>query len=212
MRDIPMFTTENGIATLVLKKIPYTKEAFVRVLDSQSCAELLKECIDICRIAGAEIVYATGHQSLDTLPVFCEEMCYIANKHSFPHTDAVALHATMEQLPWWRQIYNQKMSGVHAAAPLGESEVESLIREGKAFCVYKECAIVGIGVAYDGQIHALASLVQGAGPDVVLALAKTFPQNEVSVCVASTNHKALQVYRRLGFCEVQIETKWYKIF
>ena len=212
MRDIPMFTTENGIATLVLKKIPYTKEAFVRVLDSQSCSEFLKECVEVCRMAGAENIYVTGHQSLNTLPIFCEEMRYMANKHSFPHTDAVALYATMEQLPWWRQIYNQKMSGVHAAAPLSESEVERLIRDGKAFCVYKECAIVGIGVACDGQIHALASLAQGAGPDVVLSLSKTFPEYDVSVCVASTNNKALRVYRRLGFCEAQIETKWYKLF
>ena len=29
MKDFPMFTTEYGIASLVLKEIPYKKEAYI---------------------------------------------------------------------------------------------------------------------------------------------------------------------------------------
>jgi hypothetical protein len=34
MRDIPMFTTEYGVASLVLKEIPYQAAAYITIQDS----------------------------------------------------------------------------------------------------------------------------------------------------------------------------------
>ena len=31
MKDIPAFTTENGIASLILREIPYREEAYIRI-------------------------------------------------------------------------------------------------------------------------------------------------------------------------------------
>ena len=212
MRDIPVFTTQNGVASLILKKIPYTKEAFVHVRDSLTCAELLKECIDLCRMAGAEIVYATGHNSLTAYPLACVVHRYRVARLALPKTDAIALPATMEQKDWWRKVYNQKMEMVHAAAPLALTDTEQLIHDGQAFCVCKDCLILGIGVACDGMIQAVASLQPGAGRDVVLALAATLATPDVTLHVAGTNSKALRLYNDLGFLECGALEHWYKIF
>ena len=212
MRDIPMFTTENGVASLIFKKIPYTKEAFVHIRDSMSCDELLQECIDVCRMAGAEKIFATGHNALENRELFCSILRYVISTDRVPSTDGVALPVSMEQKDWWRQLYNEKMAGVPSAAPLSDSELTELIQSHKAFCVYRECSLVGIGVAYDGQIHAVASVVPGGGKCVVSALTAVLDSPVISLSVASLNHKAVSLYKSLGFEESAVEAKWYKIF
>lgn len=212
MRDIPLLTTQNGVASLMFKKIPFTKEAYVHIRDSVACNELVKECIDICRMAGAEIIYATGHDALADRTLFCSVLRYSVSGTHLPKTDALALPVTPEQKEWWRQLYNQKMAPVPAAAPLTISETEELIQKGRAFCVFRDCSILGIGVAYDGQLQAIASVLPGGGREVVLALAACLSEPEISLSVASTNEKAIKLYRSLGFDEVGLEGIWYKIY
>ena len=212
MKDISFFTTQNGVASLILKKIPFTKEAYVYIRDSHSCDALLKECVDICRMAGAERIYATGHSDLEQYPLFCSVYRYDICKEQFTGTDASAVPLALEQIDWWRQHYNQKMAGVPAASPLTVREVEELAREGRAYYICKECVILGIGVAYDGQIQAVAALIPGAGKDIVLALADCLKDAIVSLTVASNNTKACRLYKSLGFVESGIEANWYKIF
>ena len=60
MRDMPMFTTENGVASLTLNQIPYTKSAWIRIQNSVSPQALLEECIAFCKAVDAEYIYATG--------------------------------------------------------------------------------------------------------------------------------------------------------
>ena len=54
MKDFPMFTTEFGIASLILREIPYRGEAFILIQDTQQPEELLAVCISFCQICGAE--------------------------------------------------------------------------------------------------------------------------------------------------------------
>ena len=61
MKDFPLFTTENGVASLILKEIPYRSEAYIVLRDARSAEALLRECADFCRACGAEKVYASGH-------------------------------------------------------------------------------------------------------------------------------------------------------
>ena len=44
MKDIPFFTTDYGVAGLILKEVPYKKEAYIRILEAQPgfLPELLK--------------------------------------------------------------------------------------------------------------------------------------------------------------------------
>lgn len=212
MRDIPLFSTQNGVASLILKKIPFSGEAYVHIRDSLDCRALMKECLDVCRMAGASAVYAAGHVDLEDYPLFCDVLRMCARKDNLDTTDAVALPVTLEQKEQWRQLYNQKMACVPSASPLSRSDVEALICAGKAFYIYRQCSAVGIGVAYDGQIHAVASLCPGGGRHAVLALAERIVNAEITLCVASTNRKAIALYKALGFAVTEKEASWFKFF
>lgn len=212
MKDIPIFTTENGVASLILQKIPFTREAYVKIQDSCSCEALVRECVDFCRMAGAKTVYATGHSELNAYPEAFSVFDYVVLRELLSETDAVSLPVAMEQADWWRKTYNQKMSGVHAASVLSVGDAEQLIREHKAFYICRDCAVLGIGVAYGGRIQALASVLPGCGRDVVLSLAACLEGAQVSLQVASTNSKAIRLYTDLGFEKNCLGTVWYKIF
>ena len=66
MKDIPVFDTDTGVSTLLLKEIPYRQIAYVKVQSVQpgGLGEHLKECISFCRMCGAERVLAKGHPEL----------------------------------------------------------------------------------------------------------------------------------------------------
>ena len=54
MKDFPVFTTENGVASLILKEVPYRGEAYIHLRDSQDPKALLEECVSFCAACGAE--------------------------------------------------------------------------------------------------------------------------------------------------------------
>ena len=71
MKDIPMFTTDSGVSSLILKEIPYKQLAFIHVQDVQSgqLKPHLEECISFCRMLGAEKILAKGHEELQSYPL-----------------------------------------------------------------------------------------------------------------------------------------------
>ena len=73
LKDIPMFDTETGVSSLILKEIPYKQIAYVKVQSVQpgGLEEHLKECISFCRMCGAERVFAAGHEELERWPLHC---------------------------------------------------------------------------------------------------------------------------------------------
>ena len=70
MKDFPIFTTENGAASLVLREIPYSQKAYIKLLDSQNPEALLNECRQFCTVVGAEYIYATGDAILEKYPIY----------------------------------------------------------------------------------------------------------------------------------------------
>ena len=71
MKDFPCFATDDGVASLILKEIPYRQEAYIRFQDVQPgrFAPFLQECVSFCRMAGAEKIYAQGHEELSQYPL-----------------------------------------------------------------------------------------------------------------------------------------------
>ena len=69
MKDLPLFTTEHGVASLVLKEIPYQKTAYIILRDSLEPEALLKECADFCRVCEKYLVNQT-ERSLPTLEFY----------------------------------------------------------------------------------------------------------------------------------------------
>ena len=53
MKDMPVFTTENGAASLILREIPYQQTAYVVLRDTLDPLALAGECADFCRVCGA---------------------------------------------------------------------------------------------------------------------------------------------------------------
>jgi len=58
MRNIPIFDTPYGVASLVLKEIPYSSKAYITVQSCLDLDQLLEECVSFCRAVGAEEIYA----------------------------------------------------------------------------------------------------------------------------------------------------------
>lgn len=212
MQDIPMFTTEYGVATLLLKEIPYRGDAYVRVHDSSMIDKLLEECCDFCKMAGAKAVYVTGSNLPKEYPLFAEIWVMEGNIHSLPETDAVLVRVRENSSELWKSIYNDTMKNVPAAAFMSQAKLADLISDGSAYFVYRENVMLGIGVASDRKIDCVVSVVPGAGRDVLCALCGVINGETATLEVAAENQRAISLYERLGFSKTEIKEKWYRAY
>ena len=103
------------------------------------------------------------------------------------------------------------MKNIPAARYLTNQRTRSLLQEENCFFICESKDIIGIGIASDGVISAIASVRPGAGADIVLALCKGMTAERVSLEVAEENTKALRLYERLGFSVSGVKNIWYKI-
>ena len=211
MRNIPFFDTQNGVASLVLKEIPYTQSAYITVLDTQDLPALLEECVSFCRVVGAERIYAKGHEGLHVYPQHMQVLQMEANTDPWPQTDAVLESVTEETLSQWCEIYNHRMSGVDNAAYMSIFDGRKMLTSGEGYFVKQAGSPVAILMATEGKLSAVASVVPGGGRTALLALKKTFGWEWVSLEVASTNLRAISLYKSLGFTQNQVVSQWYKI-
>lgn len=214
MKDIPMFTTDYGVASLVLKEIPYRGQAYVRVLDVQpgQIRELIAECVSFCRMVGADAVYATGQDDLAQWPVytFVYEMQGDAlvdwekTENLFPVTEQTVTR--------WREIYNERMRGVDNAATLESRDEKRILESGGAYFVHRQGELLGIGWLDEGKLLAVASAVPGAGERVMNTLMSLDEDGRLCLEVASTNERAIRLYERLGFIKTREISCWYRVF
>lgn len=212
MRDIPLFTTENGVASLALHQIPYSAEAYITIQDTREPEAFLKECCDFCRAVGAEHIYASNHPNLETYPLYTAvcRMCRL--REGLPETDAALFPVQQQTLEQWRDIYNEKMRSVPNARYMSLSDAQEQLVKGNGYFVHRGESLLGIGIASGDTIEAVASLIPGAGCDIVLALCNALSGEQVNLVVASENHKAVRLYQKLGFIQTEELEKWYEIF
>lgn len=211
MRNIPFFDTCNGVASLVLKEIPYTQTAYITVLDTQDPAALLEECVDFCRAVGAERIYAKGHEALQMYPSYMQVLQMDASTETWPETEAVLVPVTEDTLQDWCHIYNRKMSGIDNASYMTSTDARQMLAYGDGYFVTENGSILAIVMTSEGKLHALASVTPGGGRKALLALKQTYGWESITLEVASTNHKAICLYKSLGFAETGVVSDWYKI-
>ena len=211
MRDFPVFSTENGVGSLVLKEIPYNGAAYITIHSSSFPTEFLLECVDFCRAVGAEKIYATGHACLEQYPFHTSVLQMSAAVECLGDTDACLFPVTEKTMPHWREIYNKRMKEVQNAAYLSEVSAEELLKQGGAYFIHKDQQLLGIGIARDGCIICVASVIPGSGRQVVQALTHTLLCERVTLEVASTNHRAIGLYESMGFIKTAELSKWHKI-
>ena len=211
VRNIPVFTTEYGVASLVLESIPARQEAFIHIRSSLEPEKLLRECKEFCVACGAERIYATGDGFVEQYPFYMAVWRMQGNRETIGDTDAALFPLQEKTAEKWRQIYNEKMRGVPKAAYLTTFSMKKLLNEGDAYFVHRNGELLGIGVATGDRIDAVASVVPGMGAQVVRALCHALSEDVVTVEVASTNQPAIKLYERLGFVPVAELSRWYKI-
>ena len=212
MKDIPVFATEYGIASLVLKEIPYQSAAYVTVRDSLEPERLLDECIGFCRACGADRIYATGHSELESRPLYTVMWQMQCSLEALPDTDAALWPVQENTLKQWQQIYNDKVRNLPNGAWMTDADARKMIEKGDGYFIHRGETLLGIGRASGDTIDWVASLQPGAGRDVVLALSHAITEETVLLTVASVNIKAVKLYENLGFLKNKELSRWFHIF
>lgn len=211
MKDIPMFTTEYGVASLVLRELPYTRCAYVRIRTASDAEKLVSECVGFCRAAGAERVYAAGDVYLENYPLHTSVIRMSAAGEQLGETDASIFPVTERTLGSWLEIYRGKVIRVPNGAWMTDADGKEMLRQGNGYFVHRDGSLLGIGRADGDRLHFLASVCRGAGMDVVRALCHALTSEQVILEVASENHKAMRLYEDLGFVKNAELSRWYKI-
>ena len=211
MKDIPVFDTENGVASLFLREIPYRQRAHIKIQSSQEPEKLLEECIAFCRMCGAEWIDAAGHEYLEKYPLITALYAMTCPKESLPETDACLFPVTEETLGQWLDICNDRMKDIPNCAWMDRAQGLEMLKEGDGYFVHKDGVLWGIGRASGETIDTVISVVPGKGADVLLALASLLDTDIVRLQVASENHRAIRLYERLGFIKVKELSRWYRV-
>lgn len=206
-----MFTTEFGVASLVLREIPYRRIAYIRIQDTAFPKEFLEECITFCRMAGAEKVYATGHVYLESFPLYTAIWKMQRSMENLPETDAMTMPVTEATLGQWQNIYNTAMADVPNAAYMDNADAQKMLQRGDGYFVHRDGKVIGIGIAAGNTIRAIVALIQGTGRDVLLALTHALSGEMIELEVASANGRAVKLYERLGFVRTAELSCWYRL-
>ncbi len=211
MQDIPVFTTDYGVASLVLKEIPYCASAYIQIHDFSDLDGFLRECCDFCVMAGAKTVYASGDDLADRYPLFTEVWKMECPCAQLPPTDATLMSLQNETLDYWRGLYNARMRDVPTASYMSYARAKEILKKGSGYFVCREDTLLGLGVVSGNVLECIISLTPGAGTDVLLALCSLTCGASVSLEVASENKRAIALYHKLGFSVSERLNCWYKI-
>lgn len=211
MRDFPVFTTQNGVASIVLREIPYKGEAYITLRDSLQPEALLADCVDFCKVTGADKIYATGHEILEKYPLHTTVVKMQQLRDNLPEGDGCLFPVTEQTAEQWRSIYNEKMTSVPNSSTITREDMKKYVSDGGCYFVHNGDNLLGIGLVRDEKIEAIAACEPGAGERVLLTLCNAMFTETVTVEVASTNTPALRLYERLGFQKVAEISRWYSV-
>lgn len=212
MKDFPVFTTQYGVSSLILKEIPYRQEAYIHIQDVQKNGIVahLEECVSFCRMAGAERIYVRDYPVPEGDPhTAIYEMRGTAwvdqekLENLFPVTEATVGR--------WRQICNERLRDVDHAATLTAADEKKILESGGAYFVHHSGALLGVGWLEDTRLLLLAGVRPGVGMQVLHTLMSLVEGADVTLEVASTNTRAIRLYERYGFLKTQEITRWYRV-
>lgn len=209
MKDIPIFTTEFGVASLELSQIPPWGKGYIAVQSSVSVKKLIEECASFCKCAGAKEIYATGNEELHQFPLHAKTVLMVRKKAHIENDNVCLTAVNDENWEFFRNIYNDKMKNVTGAKFLQSGDKSKILPN--AFFYVDGGEYAGIGIVNKNEISAVASLKSGMGEKIVNALSDYIMGDEVVLEVSSDNKKAISLYNRLGFREIATKRVWYKI-
>lgn len=212
MQNIPLFTTNAGVGSLVLEEIPYKKQAYIRFQSTRDPMQFLKDCLDICKAVGAEQIFATGHHVLQSFPLYTEIWRMRCDRKKLPATDSVLVSVDENTENWWREIYNMRMQDVPVASTMTMRKMRELTEHAGAYFVYDDDRLIGIGKVGVDTVEAIATVVPRCGRDVLSALCGVVSSPCVFVEVATRNSAAVKLYEKAGFQKCEDITTWYCVY
>lgn len=211
MKDFPMFTTENGVASLFLREIPYRQRAHIKIHSSQEPEKLLEECIGFCRACGAEWIDAAGHKYLEKYPLITALVAMSRPLDGLEQFDGCLFPVTEQTVDRWREIYNQRMADIPNCAFMDSADGKAMLAEGDGYFIHRDGKLLGIGRASGEMIDTVIAVEPGAGETVVRALASLLTSDTARLQVASENTQAVRLYERLGFVKIKELSRWYRV-
>ena len=213
MRDFPIFTTEYGVSSLVLKEIPYKNTAYIHIRDAQAVffGEHLAECVSFCRMCGAERIFAAGNEKLEGYPLYTAVLQMRGQAKSDTEKVKCLFPVTEKTVAEWRTIYNKKMADVDNTATLESRDEKRIVQSGGAYFVHEDGHLLGIGWLEGMKLLAVAAVEKGAGEQVMHSLMSLIEGETMTLEVASTNARAIRLYEKLGFVKTAEIARWYRI-
>lgn len=211
MRDIPIFSTQLGVASLTLSQIPYTKTAYIRIQDTASPEEFLRECVGFCKAVDAQRILSTGNPICEAYSLYTHIYQMQAEINQIGDTDAALFPVTEKTLEEWREVYNKKSSRIPTGVWMTAQQARQHMEKDGAYFVHRAETLIGTGLIRDNTIEWVCAVQPGGGEDAVRALCHAITCDTVALRVASANKKALTLYERLGFVRTKCLDSWYKI-
>lgn len=211
MKNIPVFDTQYGVASLFLEEIPYRKRAHIKIQSSQDPRQLLAECVAFCRACGAEWIDAAGHPFLEEYPLITGLSIMCCDKSTIGQTDACLFPVTEETVGKWLDIFNERMADVPNAAYKDSKGGKELLKAGDGYFVHRDGELLGIGKASGDYLDTVIAVKPGMGQTVVQALTEVLTEDTVRLMVADANERAVRLYERMGFVKVKEVSRWYRV-
>lgn len=219
MKDIPVFTSEFGIATLILSEIPYKRRAYVVARSAQEgkLPALLEECRAFCVAAGAESVCATVREEIeipvDFLPHAHDMLWLYAVRNSiivpFEPVELVTVDDTNGAE--FLRSYNMLFYDVPNSATYTDEDLRRIAEQGRAYLALVDGEIAGIGEVIGNEICSIGVLPshQGLGERLMRTLVETIHDDIIKLQVSTANPRAKRLYERMGFGGAELISQWY---
>ena len=211
MRDFPIFTTENGVGSITLKEVTYKGIAYIKIQSSLQPEAFLQECTDFCKMAGAEKIYASGHEILEKYPLHTAIWQMSILRENLPKSNVALFPVTEKTADRWRNIYNEKMRPIPNSSTMACADMEELIKQGGGYFVHHGEELFGVGIARGDTVESVIATKPGVGREVMLALCGSLHSERVVLEVASTNARAIRLYENLGFTATAELSRWYDV-
>lgn len=220
MNNIPVYLSQGGTATLILREIPYKQTAYIilRSFLPQMLPLMIQDCVSFCKGCGAErcLLSSADPEVTLSLPQAYEILYMKAEKALLPPPkapfDLVPLSPENESI--YQRIYNQCFADVSHALTYEQEQLARIYREEQqAFVALdpdgRPC---GMGELHGNELAAVGLLPEfrGQGKNLTLSLLQHCPGPELTLTVVSDNARAIRLYEDLGFTVTGTESVWYQ--
>ena len=217
MKNIPVFTGQFGLASLIFREVPWCGRAYiiVRSVWNGKTAEFLEECRQFCRVVGAEEIYASWE--LEELPAeHAYDMIAMEREKAglpLPSRELDLEVLTPENGQDYLTVYNTCFRDLPSAASYDKTDLKRLYEEDCAFLVRLDGQPAAVAEISREGLEGIAVLprFRGLGYDLALTVLPMVPDLTLRLKVSDANAPAMALYERLGFRKTHVISRWWRL-